>query len=136
MATTTLRLAPEQGDRSLTQQWLEEARQTGRSDEYTRKHRDPRFEWQVPLEVHFLNTDGRSETLYAYSRDVSEGGMAFECRQQIPAFTQVVVCRSGELVGVPVMTVSCTQGVTGYVMGCEYRFQEPRAADVQLSKAG
>lgn len=136
MSTGTLKLTPQVGGRALTQQWLEEARQTGHTDAHTRRHRTPRITWNQPLEVHVLFSAGRTETHYTTSREISEGGIGFYCRQQIPPFTPIAICRAGELVGVPAMTVHCRQTLAGYIVGAEFRFEQQAAERQAVSKAG
>ena len=96
----TFTLTPDNAGRSLAQEWLEEARQSGQSDAYTRQHQDPRFTWYSQLEVHVLGPAGRTATFYADACDISEGGIGFRCRQQIPPFTDIQVCVAGEMTGV------------------------------------
>ena len=135
MSTDTLGLTPQAGDPALKQQWLKEARRTGESDEHTRKHRDPRITWHEPLEVHVALSGGRTESHYATACDISEGGIGFRCRLEIPAFTQITVCRAGEMVGLPAMTLHCMHTLTGYTIGAQFRFEQPPKQQV-YSKVG
>ncbi|MCP4593642.1 MAG: hypothetical protein GY842_23135 [bacterium] len=126
---------PTLGDATQTQQWLDEARETGQTDTYSRKYRDPRTTWNVPLEIHLNVEGGLQETWYVTSCDISEGGVGFKCRSSVAPYTQVMVCRAGEMVGVTAATVSCTQTLGGFLIGCEFR-AEQEAAAVRVSKAG
>ena len=135
MSTDTLGLTPQAGDTALKQQWLEEARRTGESDEHTRKHRDPRITWYEALEVYVASSGGGTESHYATAFNISDGGIGFRCRRQIPAFTQITVCRAGELVGLPAAIMHCLQTLTGYTIGAQFCFEQPPQQQVR-SKAG
>jgi len=124
---STIKLVPQPAESSMANDWLEEARQTGQVDTYTGKRVHPRITWSAPLEVHALRPDGRAETFYATARDISSGGLGFQCRQAIPPCTPVRICRAGQIEGLPGMTVHCTQSLRGYVIGVEFRFAEQQA---------
>jgi len=132
---TTLKLTPQVGNTTLTQEWLEEAGETGETDTYSRKYRDPRTTWNVPLEVHVPVRGGLTETYYATSIDVSEGGIGFRCREMIPPHTRVRICRDGEMVGVTAVTLGSTQSLAGYLIGARFDFEAENPVP-KASKAG
>ena len=136
MSTTTLKLTPEAGDSTLTQRWLEEARETGETDTFTRRHRDPRTTWGDPLEVQVFKGPGCWLSCRATARDISAGGVGFQCREPIPPWTPVLVCRAGEAVGAPAMVANCTPGVSCYVIGAEFRFENQVAQKRAAALAG
>lgn len=133
---TTFTLTPDLGDATQTQQWLEEAHVTGTTDTYSRKYRDPRTTWNVPLEIHICPDGHRAETIYATSFDISEGGVGFRSRKPIPPFTSVVICRAGEMTGAPAVTLSSTPCLQGHLIGAEFRFETEAAMQQRVNKAG
>lgn len=136
MSTTPVRLTPKVGDATDTQRWLAEARQTAHTDTISGKHRDPRTTWCVPLEVHVCLGRGCTQTYYATACDISEGGIGFLVREAIQPYTRVLVCRAGEMVAVPVVTVTCTQTLTGHIIGAEFRFEDQVPSEQAVAKAG
>lgn len=136
MSTTTLQLTPELGDSTLVEKWLDEARETGETDTFTRRHRDPRTAWRDPLEVHVFKGPGCWLSVRATARDISAGGVGFQCRDPIPPWTPVLVCRAGKPVGAPAMVVDCTPGVSCYVIGAEFRFENKVPQKQLATKAG
>ena len=133
---TTLKLTPDVGDATLPQAWLEEAAENADPDTHTRQHRDPRTAWNAPLEIHVRSRGGLTETYCATSCDISKGGIGFRCRQPIPVFSEVRVCRAGRMIGVPAMTMSCTESLTGHIIGAEFRFEKQAPRQQRVSKAG
>ena|GEM_PF-2938905 len=133
---TTLKLTPDVGDATLSQAWLEEANETAEPDTHTRRHHDPRTAWDVPLEIHVCSGSGYGETYYATACDISKGGIGFRCRELIPPFTTVHICRAGEMIGVPALTMNCTESLTGSIIGAEFRFEKQAPAQRRVSKAG
>jgi len=134
--SSTVKLAPEAGGESLARQWLEEAQETGVTDTFTRRHRDPRTSWHVHLEVHVLSEGRCTATHYATSCDIAAGGIGFRCREPIPLYTPIRICRAGEMTGLSAVTVDCTPGLTGYTIGARFEFDQPAAAVMRMTKAG
>ena len=136
MATSTLKLTPEVETTAVAKDWLDEAQGESDAEDHTRRHRDPRTRWEVDLEIHVLQPSGPTKVLYAKSFDISEGGLGLVCRTRIPPYSKVIVCRAGEMTGVSTVTQSCTQTLTGYLIGTQFRpNQETRIRTLEL-KAG
>ncbi|MCH7813154.1 MAG: hypothetical protein IID40_03945 [Planctomycetes bacterium] len=136
MATSTLKLTPEVETAALAQDWLDEAQSESDGEDFTRRHRDPRTPWNVDLEIHVLQPRGRSKTFYAKSFDISEGGLGLVCRTRIPPYSKVIVCRGGEMIGVSTVTQSCTQTLTGYLIGTQFRPDPETKVRTLKAKAG
>ena len=133
---STVKLSTQVEDASRVDSWLQQARQTGRTNAYAGKRRTPRTTWDAALEVHVPGSAGRTVTHYASARDISEGGMGLQCRQAIPDCTLVRVCPAGELKGVSAMVMHCTRTVSGYIIGLEFHFDDPEQARAVTSLAG
>jgi hypothetical protein len=132
----TMQLTPTVGNATQAQQWLLEALETGEMDMLCRRHQDPRTTWREPLEVHVCSAGKRTEIHYAKACDIARGGIAFLVRQELPAFTSVLVCRAGEMVGVPAVTVNSTQTLQGFIIGAEFRFETQPVVPVRTAHAG
>ncbi|MCP4249111.1 MAG: hypothetical protein GY778_18870 [bacterium] len=132
MSASTLKLTPGVGTTEIAKDWLEEAQLESDAEDFTRRHRDPRTRWEVDLEIHVRQPSGRTKTFYAKSFDISEGGLGLSCRTPIPPYSEVIVCRGGEMTGVSTVTQSCTRTLTGHLIGT--RFRPGRATRVQISK--
>jgi hypothetical protein len=132
----TLKLTPTVGDATQAREWLDEASETGETDTQTRRHRDPRTTWRVPLEIHVCSAGKRMETHYATACDIALGGIGFLVREALPAFTSILVCRAGEMVGVPAVTVDSTQTLQGFIIGAQFRFETQPAAPGRAAKVG
>ncbi len=120
----------------MTRQWLDEAIEAGQTDAYASKRSDPRTRWPEPLEIHIFKDSGCWLSRRATARDISAGGIGFQCREAIPCWTPILICRAGELVGAPAMVMHCTRGATNYVIGAEFRFEDRLAQPQAITKAG
>ena len=132
----TMQLTPTVGNATQAQQWLLEALETGETDMLSRRHQDPRTTWREPLEVHVCSPGKRTEIHYAKACDIARGGIAFLVRQELPAFTSILVFRTGEMAGVPAVTVNSTQTLQGFIIGAQFRFETQPAASVRAAKVG
>ncbi|MCP4250134.1 MAG: PilZ domain-containing protein [bacterium] len=133
---STVKLAPQTEDVTLVDDWLQQARQTGRTDAYAGKRRYPRTTWDAALEVHVPKSAGRTVTHYASARDISEGGIGLQWRRAVPDCTVVRICPAGELKGVSAMVMHCTQTLNGYIIGLEFRFDAPEETQATTALAG
>lgn len=133
----TVKLSTLSGNTHLKQQWLQEAQQAGGISSYDGKRNDPRTNWQEPLEVHYSVGRGRTKTVYATARDLSAAGIAFECREAIPAYTEVLICRTGQVEGLRATTLHCTRTLNTFIVGCRtFTDEEPIARPQSVAKAG
>ena len=133
---STVKLSTHVEDASRVDAWLQQARQTGRTNAYAGKRRTPRTTWHAALEVYVSKSAGRSVTHYATARDISEGGIGLQCRQAIPDCTLVQICQAGELKGVWAMVMHCTRSLSGYIIGLEFCFDDPEEVQAVTSLAG
>lgn len=104
----------------LTGEWLAEAVAVAESDEYTRKGRAPRTEWNVSLDVHVCPDGVSAEIIYASSRDISEGGIAFRSRKALPAYTSIRICRAGEEAGASARVMTSDSSVGGFIVAAQF----------------
>ena len=133
---STVKLFTQLEDASLVDAWRQQARQAGRTNAYAGKRRTPRTTWNAALEVYVPKSAVGTAIHYATARDISAGGIGLQCRQAIPDCTLVRICRAGELTGVSAMVMHCTQSLTGYIIGLEFRFDDPDEAQTVTSLAG
>jgi hypothetical protein len=135
-AMAAIHLSAQSGATNMTQQWLKEAQQAGGHDIYDGKRKEMRTSWQESLEVHYPVGRGRTKTVYATARDLSPGGIGFECREAIPAYTEVLICRAGEIEGVRATTLHCTRSLGKFIVGCRAIVEESREGTARVVRAG
>ncbi|HUU81988.1 MAG TPA: PilZ domain-containing protein [Phycisphaerae bacterium] len=108
--------------------WLEEARETGRADAYAGKRRWVRYTWQVPVTVKVLHAADTHPPQYAYTRDISRGGLGLKCRQPIEHLSLVRIMRDDTGETITGRVRYCTKTITGFVIGIEFE-AEPVSPD-------
>ncbi len=134
--TSAIKLTPTLGDRTLAQEWLDDAEEVGPTDIYKRRMRKARTSWCQPLEIHVYDEAGNYESYFAGADYISEEGIGFKCREQLPAYTKIVICLEGEMVGVPSVAIDNIQTISGYIIETEFRFEERPPVENVLSKVG
>jgi hypothetical protein len=97
--------------------WLADAKLYGQKDPYLGKRRHPRYQWKMPVDMDVLSIDGSQCRLYAQTRDISEGGIGLECRQQLEPDSRVRIRLEGQLEAIEGYVVHCTQGLGKYLVG-------------------
>jgi hypothetical protein len=106
--------------------WLGQARKEGQEDTFAGKRRWPRVTWQVPVVLEINTGRGRTQTCYATSRDVSEGGLGLRTRQRVPVMALVRVTAGDDDRSVLGRVAHCTDTLGGFLVGIEF-MAEPQA---------
>jgi hypothetical protein len=101
-------------------EWLAEGHAMGPCDRWAGEHRHPRFAWTAALDVYVQTEGRRSRAVCAAARDVSRSGLGFFCRQPLPVYGRVTICRSGERTGLAAKIVNRAQTLGGYLIGVEF----------------
>lgn len=114
--------------------WLDDARETGTADAYAGKRRWVRYQWEAPVTVSVIGGKRGQPPQYAYTRDISRGGIGFKCRQKVAPMSMIRVMRddTGETLCGRVR--HCTSTVNGYLIGLEFE-ADPQASTEPLRRS-
>jgi hypothetical protein len=107
-------------DASLVNDWIAEAKTFGAGEDWGRQRHALRYPWTAQLEIHYWLPSGRRRSVRAGAIDVSKSGMGLRARDPIPLFSEVIITRAGENVGVPGKAVLLTQTVGAHVIGVDF----------------
>lgn len=113
--------------RGLIGEWLNEAVTSGLGESRPGEHRHIRYGWAAPLDVYGPAGRRPGKAALATARDVSRSGVAFFCRERVPLYTRITVCRAGCRSGLPARILNRTQTLGGYIYGVEFTSEEQRA---------
>ena len=107
-------------DVDILAEWLDSARRSGVEDPYRGKRARPWVTWPAPITVEVLNAAGAAAPAYAYTYNISEGGMGLRYRQPVEVFTRIRVTldETGESLYGQVR--HCTPTPTGFVIGIQF----------------
>ncbi len=109
----------------LVNEWLSDAQASGLGRDWEGQHRHARYNWNAHLDVYVCSDRRPPRAILATARDVSQSGLAFFCRESLPAHTRVTICRSGERTGVAAKVLNRTQTLGGYILGVEFVVEQP-----------
>jgi hypothetical protein len=76
------------------------------------------------------------ETHHATARDISGGGIGFQCRKSISQFTPVRINLAGDPTSLTAVVTHCTPALVGHIIGAEFRLSQAGAGQLRVLKVG
>ena len=104
--------------RELIDRWLQEATAFGPSAGRGLRSTGPRYYWTAPLDLHL-----DSCMIAATACDISHTDLTLHCRQRLEVRRRVVVCLSGQSVGVPAEIVTRAKTLNGFIYGLQFELE-------------
>ena len=104
--------------RELIDQWLNEATAFGPCAGRGLRATGPRYYWTAPLDLYL-----DSCLVSATACDISHNDLTLHCRQRLEVRARVVVCLSGQSVGVSAKVITRARTLNGFIYGLQFELE-------------
>ncbi len=112
----------------VVEQWVQDARRHGTTDNYKGKRAHERTTWSASLAVRILSGPDKGLVIMVKARDVSMGGVGFVSRQKIDQHTRLEICAGNNARSVIGRVVHTTNTLGGQIVGVEFETRSPVTA--------
>ncbi len=110
---------------TVVQDWVNDARSHGTTDNYKGKRAFERTTWSASLAVRILNGPDKGSVIMVKARDISSGGVGFISRQKIDHHTRLEICAGNNARSVIGRVVHTTNTLGGQIVGVEFETSAP-----------
>ena len=110
---------------TVVQDWVQDARRQGTTDNYQGKRAHERTTWNTILAVRVLTGPDKGSVIMVKARDVSLGGVGFVSRQKLEQHTRLEICAGNNNRSVIGRVVHTTNTLGGQIVGVEFETRAP-----------
>ena len=132
------------GASGTARHWVDQAGPASADTRQAERRREPRRPWHQRLTVSVDSLSGATLRFRAFSRNVTPGGMQFDCQHRIDPYKWIDIRKDGCDERVAAQVRYCVPAGTGYLIGVQFDVgsdpadvdeYEPRAPAVAIELA-